>query len=149
MRTKAYRTITILGLFFALAAISAHAQVSGTVEAKVPFDFHAGETRLSAGTYSVTLISARVMRLRSADGQTNIVLQAPLTAAQQEGGSSARLVFRRRGEQYFLAQVWPKADYGRELYMSAQEQSLSKELKLAKRSEAKPVKVEVAARAKR
>ena len=149
MRNKAYQTITLLGLFFVLAA-SAHAQSDDKVEVNVPFDFHAGETELPAGTHDITFIAPRVMKLSSTDGQINILLQVPQRADAQGGvGGAARLVFRRYGQQYFLAEVWTGADYGRGLYMSDSERNLIKELKRGKRSAAQPLKVKVAALAKR
>jgi hypothetical protein len=148
MRTKAYHAIITLGLFLVLAA-SAHAQSGLRMEVAVPFDFHAGATQLAAGTYTVTPLSQVAMLLRSADARTSVLILAPLTAHAQQAAGPARLVFRRYGEQYFLAQIWPRGDYGSALYTSDRERRLARELELGKRGAAQPRKVEVAALVKR
>jgi hypothetical protein len=147
MRTKAYRTIISLGLFLALGA-SAQAQTGRTVTA-VPFDFYAGSTQLPAGTYIVSPVSQVALSLRNAGTGASILIRAVLPAEARQARDYTRLVFRRHGEQYFLAEVWSQADDGCRLYVSDRERKLVNELKRGKKSTARPLTVEVAALAKR
>jgi hypothetical protein len=129
MRTNTYRAAILLGLFFVLAGGSARAQFGGTVETAVPFDFHADGMKFPAGTYTITRVMPAAMRLLGADGEVNVAVHAPTTAYAQEADDSGRLVFRRYGEQYFLAEVWMMGERGYELIMSDRERNLVKELK--------------------
>jgi hypothetical protein len=122
MQVQIFRTIIALALFVVISAASAQAQSGGTFT--VPFDFQAGRHALASGTYTVTQVSTRLLELRRADGETSVLVEAPLTARAPEEGDSARLVFRRYGDHYFLAQVWSSASAGRELYRSDAERSL-------------------------
>ena len=147
MRTTAYRTITLLGVCIALGA-SARAQTGRTVTA-VPFDFYAGSTRFPAGTYTVSPTSQAVLSLRNAATRAGILIRAVLPAEARQARDHARLVFRRYGGQYFLAEVWSQADDGWRLSVSDRERKLVKELRRGKRGAAQPLTVEVAALAKR
>jgi hypothetical protein len=114
----------------------------------VPFDFYAGSTLLPSGTYTVSPTSPTspdVLSLRSADLRTSILIQAPLPAEARQARDHTRLVFRRYGGQYFLAEVWSQADSGSRLYVSDRERRLVKELKRGRRGAAQPLKVEVVA----
>jgi hypothetical protein len=68
------------------------------------------------------------LMIKSADGRlSKIVLTVPV----QAGGTqeSARLIFNRYGEQYFLSQVWTPADNtGLELSRSRAERSLARNI---------------------
>ena len=57
-------------------------------------------------------------------------MQAPVAVEQRREGSPARLVFKRYGDKYFLAQVWSdvRAE-GRQLNSSKTEESLAKQFK--------------------
>lgn len=123
MRTKAYRAITMLGLFLMLATASARAQGYTTEKAvmDIPFDFSAGGTQLRAGSYVVTK-SPTTISVRSKDGRRAVML-LPMRTLQSGGKLSAsKLVFRRYGDGYFLAEAWMFAyDLGFELRQSRAE----------------------------
>ncbi len=105
MRTKAHRAI-LLGLFLVLSAASARAQGHiGKAVMDIPFDFAAGETQLKAGRYDVNA-AAMIVSLGSRDGR-HAVMILPLRSLRPAGRPAApKLVFRRYGERYFLAEVW-------------------------------------------
>jgi hypothetical protein len=119
------RSVVAVALLTVFAAGSASAQSSGTFA--VPFEFQAGRHTLAAGTYTVREISPRLMQVRSDDGRTNVVVEAPLAARAAKRNATAKLTFRRYGDHYFLAQVWTSPDAGRELYVSDAERSLVEE----------------------
>jgi hypothetical protein len=108
MRIKAHRAI-LLGLFLVLSAASARAQGhSGKAVMDIPFDFAAGETQLKAGRYVVNA-AATIISLGSRDGRHSVMI-LPLRSLQPAGKPAApKLVFRRYGGRYFLAEVWASA----------------------------------------
>ncbi len=98
--------VATLGVVLGLA-VMAGAQTRNKIDATIRFDFAAGETKLKAGDYSVRRISDKSFLLRSADGQNKAIVLAPISIRQQRPeGSPERLVFKRYGNEYFLAQVW-------------------------------------------
>jgi hypothetical protein len=103
--------VSILAVF--LLALTASAQTSGTprLTATIPFEFHVRDQAWPAGEYTITCLNPaspnRVLRLSGKDGRT-IVIQT--TNAVVSAGDEARLIFRRYGDTYFLAQAWLPAD---------------------------------------
>jgi hypothetical protein len=134
---------TLLGLVAALMLTAgSNAQVLRAVVIRVPFDFVAGEKRLPAGRYTVQRISSdaeTALLIRSEDGRSSAVI---LTNTGEPQPRTAELVFRRRGERYFLAEVsMPGAASVRELRKSAAERRLERELAEQKGGESKTVTV--------
>ena len=147
MNRQFIRYTTILGLFLILAVVSVEAQTPSKVEVNVPFDFSAGSANLKAGAYSVRRAGANGLLIRSADGKTAALVNAPLTIGSRDSKSGERLVFNRYGEQYFLSQVWLTVDTGRQLFTSNSEAKTAREYRLGK-GVVKPQRVEIAARAR-
>ena len=125
MSQQIVRSAVAIALLTVFSVGSAFAQSNATFD--VPFEFHAGRHTLAAGTYTVSQLSPRLLRVRSDDGQTSVLVEAPLTARSEGRSSAVKLAFRRYGDHYFLAQVWTSPTAGRELYMSDGERSLVEE----------------------
>jgi hypothetical protein len=111
---RATRRHPLLSLFIALAFVltiypaAARAQIEGDLEVNIPFQFHAGNARLPAGTYRLHMVSdgdSNVMEITSADGSTSAVF-----AVHQEYPDSipakGELIFDKYGDRYFLAKVF-------------------------------------------
>ena len=145
MKHQILKTIAILGLFFMLAMTSVSAQTTGKVEVKIPFDFTAGKATFKAGTYSIKRVSNNSVAIRSLDGKTTKLIDAPLAIGARDSKAGERLVFNQYGDQYFLSQVWVEADNGRQLFTSGAEKKVAQEYKLAHNNE-KPQRVEIATR---
>jgi len=143
---QAVKNLAILGLFFVLAIASVQAQTPGRVEVNVPFDFAAGKAMLKAGTYSIRRTGGNALILRSADGRTAALVNAPLALGARDSKAGQRLVFNKYGDQYFLSQVWMSVDSGRQLFPGKGEQSAARRLEVAQNN-AKPKRIEIAARA--
>jgi len=116
MNNKTYRIVAILGIFLAFAVISVKAQVPSKVEVNIPFEFSAGKTTLPAGTYTVKRMSGNNVTLRSKDGHSSVILNAPVTNSSSDPNAVERVVFERYGDQYALAQIWLTADTGRQIW---------------------------------
>ena len=146
MKYTSLRTIAMLGLFFVLAVMTAKAQTGSRIEASVPFDFAAGETKLKAGDYAVKRISKDALQLSNAQTKTSVIVMAPLTIQQTRNDAPERLVFKRYGNEYFLSQVWTnRAADGRGLFASKTENRLAKEMDKTRQ---RPQSVEIVAHTK-
>ncbi len=130
MKKSFLRAFVMMG-FVMLAVASTHAQSNPTIEINIPFNFNAGQTQLAAGAYTIEQVSQNVLKIRSEDGRTTVSVLAPQLVGSKSN-MSERLVFRRYQDAYFLTQAWvSRTAGGRELYMSAAERRLIKEIKAA------------------
>lgn len=145
MKIQIIKNMAILGLFFMLAIASVNAQTPSRVEVNIPFDFSAGKATLKAGAYSIKRTSGNAVTIRSADGKTTALVNAPLTIGSRDSKTGERLVFNKYGDRYFLSQVWLTVDTGRQLFTSSEETKVAREFKLAN-GNAKPERVDVALR---
>ena len=116
MKQQTYRLVAILGIFLAFAVVSVRAQAPSKVEVNIPFEFSAGKTTLEPGVYTIKRLSGDNVTLRSADGKSNVILNAPVTNNSSDPNAVERLVFESYGEHYALAQIWLTADSGRQVW---------------------------------
>lgn len=114
MKNQIFKLTAIVAIFLGLAVIDARAQAPSKVEVNIPFEFSAGTKTLPAGVYSIKRLSGNYLTLRSSDGKSSVILNAPLnlTSTADKG---ERLVFMKSGDEYYLSEIWLTADAGREL----------------------------------
>ena len=134
MKNQIYRAIAIFTVFFGLAVVNVHAQAPSKVEVNIPFEFSAGKTTLQAGVYSIKRMSGNYLQLQSIDGESAVILNAPLTLTSNDPNAVERLVFNKHEDHFYLAQIWLTADTGRELFVRTKAR--------------KPERVEISLRAK-
>ncbi len=146
MKKQFLSAITMCSCILLLACASVQAQSAPTLVADIPFDFTIAKKSLPAGRYIVQSGSSdgKITRLiHSSDNDVSMYLltNSVQTSTAPEQG---KLVFRRYGDQYFLAQIWTPGDnYGRELPIRHKERVTIREL--AKKS-ATPQQVTLKAR---
>ena len=103
MKKQILNTVITLGVIVALA-IAGFAGLDRSVEANIPFDFMVGGEKLPAGKYTVERgIAQSAMVIRNWKTK-----RAAISVTQQfqvRADSKPQLVFRRYGDQYFLAKV--------------------------------------------
>jgi predicted GNAT superfamily acetyltransferase len=141
MKNTLCRITGILALAFLATTQVARAQE--TVLANIPFAFTAGQMTLPAGEYRVQKLTndSSPLLIRSTDGNGASIVMT-FAASANAPQDKSKLVFRRYGNRYFLAQVWTAGSArGRELPKSAKE----KEQALAVHNEA-PEQVTIVAR---
>jgi hypothetical protein len=136
LKKQAIKAFVLLSLLLPLSAIYVYGQGKTLIrEAKIPFDFSVGDKTFPAGVYTVTRVNAEkiMLRLSSEDGQEAIhIITNPVEA--KESSKTAKLIFRRYGETYFLSQIWESDEIqGRQLLKSRTERSVERDL--AKRGE--------------
>jgi hypothetical protein len=106
---KKQTVFPLLTAVLLMAVGSASAQLGGAqeVRANVPFDYKVGNTVMKSGQCSIKPAgTANALAIRSDGSQTMILTREVSSKAAAE----TKLVFRKYGEQYFLAQIWVQGD---------------------------------------
>jgi hypothetical protein len=104
----------LLSLFIALVIagtmypITSQAQIIGSLEADIPFQFHVGSVKLPAGKYTIRILDnsdLNVMEISSADGSTSALFEVRDAQAKSTPGKS-ELIFDKYGNRYFLERLF-------------------------------------------
>ena len=130
MTKQIIKSLAILALvvgLMAAAVASVYAQTPTFVTADVPFDFIVADKTMPSGEYIARVASTNGLRISSPDGKSSAMRLSNLAVEAGKTGD-ARLVFRRYGQQYFLAEVWFGDNYGRQLLRCDRERHLRNEL---------------------
>jgi len=124
MKKQALKVLSLASFLIALAVVSAYAQIQTghPLKMKIPFAFTVSDKTLPAGVYNVSATSSPLfLFVKSEDGRGAAIFGTFRTQAQQTPRQT-KLVFRRYGDRYFLAQVWVGGNAeGRELPRSRTE----------------------------
>jgi len=127
MTTKIISTLTGLVLLLAVAApLHAGSILNHEMTVSVPFGFIAGDKSLPAGDYSVQVNPERGSVVLRQEGQSPLIL---LTNQRESTNTPPRgkLVFKRYGTSFFLAEVWSQANAtGQTLTPGAREKELAR-----------------------
>lgn len=129
-------TLTVTGL----------ASLNTKITAKIPFDFMVSGKTLPAGSYTVSPGAIKgTLTIRNNDNRA--VVSVIAMEAADKGKGKARLVFRRYGNQHFLARVYDGiSGNGQELPKSKAERAAAKPDHLALR-DAAPATITINAQA--
>ena len=133
--------MTLILTMFASAAVATHAQASHGLRADVPFDFVVGDKTIPAGHVSVNGVSASgggPLAIRNFD-QGELAMRAgrPILAANES--DQCKLIFRKYGTRYYLAEIWIPGYKAWEVMKSKEERSLERELRVVKNFKASQV----------
>jgi hypothetical protein len=106
MKTNVYGALLILALALVVSAPLAQAQTRA--RASVPFEFSLNQTSMPAGIYEVSSMSDKVLTVRNLETRDArlVIASVHVQASQAAGTPHAKLVFRKYGDQYFLAEIW-------------------------------------------
>ncbi len=109
-----YLLSLLIALVFALTIYptKAHAQIIGDLEVNIPFQFHAGNTKLPAGKYRIHMLDdsdLTVMEISSADGSTTALFEVQDAEANATPAKS-ELIFNKYGNRYFLAKLFDEGN---------------------------------------
>jgi hypothetical protein len=136
MKMQALKGLAVAALIVLLGASSANA-IPTTLRADIPFDFMAGNVMLPAGAYTVTQPAQGVLLIRNENPGPNAAFVLVNSAETTKPQDSAKLIFHRYGNRYFLNQVWTNGETsGYSVPKSQDEISVGKELMGANRPEA-------------
>ena len=114
-----------VGILALAGTFSAEAQTF-QVQAKIPFEFHAGQKRMPAGTYTLQH-SAGVLRIVKSGPSHSAAFLLVRGAIRKGREKDGRIVFNRYGEEYFLSKLWqPNYDDGLELPPARAEREMAR-----------------------
>ena len=107
----------------------ARAQIVGDLDVDVPFQFHAGDTKLPAGKYRIHVLDdsdLTVMEITSVDGSTSALFQVQESDANSAPAKS-ELIFNKYGNRYFLTKLFDEGNAsGSKVVESRYEKQVSK-----------------------
>ncbi len=116
---------TLAAFVIGLAAAGAVSAQTVTLQAKIPFSFVVNGKSLPAGEYAVFQGSAPgTMMIRGAGNGAGALTRVVPPSDPSAHAGTARLVFHRYGERYFLSQIWTGADQGSQLPVTRTEREL-------------------------
>src|SRR3954471_16982745 len=102
---KYMKLLLIMEMALILGTPMLHAQtIASTVRATIPFQFSFAGKTLEAGDYVLSTEMEKVVTVRNAEGKSFGV--ALTTGLENPNVQDPKLVFRQRGERYYLSQVW-------------------------------------------
>jgi len=117
-------------LALTMVAGKAHAQIVGSLEVNVPFQFHAGDAKLPAGKYLIHRLDdsdLTVMEITSVDGSTSALFEVQAARAKSAPAQS-ELIFNKYGSRYFLATLFDEGnESGSQVVESRYEKRISRE----------------------
>jgi hypothetical protein len=128
--TRIYLLSVLIAFVLAVTIFpaKAHAQIVGNIQVTVPFQFHAGDTKLPAGKYVIHMLEnsdLNVMEISSVDGRTSALLQVREADANSTPAES-ELIFNKYGNRYFLTKVFDQGNAnGSEIVGSRYEKTVS------------------------
>ena len=134
--------LPLLVAIFALTPVSSHAQTRG-IHADVPFDFIVGDKTFAAGRITargLTATDTGPLEVSNLD-KGEYVLRMALPMLKSDLSEQAKLVFRKYGTRYYLAEVWIPGYKTLAVTKSKSERALEREQRTARNSKPEPVSV--------
>lgn len=129
MRKHLMSLFVLLGLTLVVGERKADAQIVGQIVADIPFQFHAGDSDLPAGKYTIAMLdnsNLSLMEIRSEDGHTAALLRVEQEQAETVPAKT-ELIFTKYGDQYFLSELFDEGNEdGSKVGESNYEKKLSK-----------------------
>jgi hypothetical protein len=109
-RSRRYLMSFFIALALALTmyASKAEAQLDGSLEVNIPFEFHAGEAKLPAGEYRIHVLDdsqLEVMEISSMNGSAHALFQVH-NADANAASDKTELIFNKYGNRYFLTKLF-------------------------------------------
>jgi hypothetical protein len=106
--------LSFIALVFTLtfSPTKAHAQITGEIEANIPFQFHAGNAKLPPGKYVIHMLDTTdlgIMEISSADGSTSALFEVRQTEVNS-APAKTELIFNKYGNRYFLATLFDEGN---------------------------------------
>ena len=141
--------VATLSLIIPMAIIG-FAGLTNRVSAEIPFDFVVGNKELKAGKYNVgrlnTINTTGTLIIRKDDNKAAVNFN--VNGVTGKGESEPRLIFRRYGNQYFLAQIFDgESNQGFGLMKSKTEREAAKKNDTITQNNVQPELVTIVAQA--
>jgi hypothetical protein len=148
LKKKILSIVAALAILIPMSVIG-FAGFNGKVNIDIPFDFTVGNKEFKAGKYSVSRLqpsyNAGTLVIRGAENGEVACFNVNNVVDKDDSGT--RLIFRRYGNQYFLARIFDGYGAGgAELMKSKSEREAAKKRDIITRNALEPEVVTVAAR---
>ena len=106
MKCNVYGALLLIAL--ALLVSVPMTQAQGRTRANVPFDYTLDQKTMPAGAYEIGSVGSQLLMVRNLDTREDRLVIEPMRVQALEGVGTphAKLVFRKYGDQYFLAEIW-------------------------------------------
>jgi hypothetical protein len=130
------KLIVLMGWLSVLCAIPAMAQTSSRVTFDAPSAFYAGNMKMPAGSYTVTVPNAddNFLLIEDAHGSHPVFVEFSVTSSDTPHAQSD-VTFNKYGKDEFLSQVWVEGeDSGMQVLPSKAEQDAAKAVVAEKQS---------------
>jgi hypothetical protein len=125
MKRKSLIMASLLGLTLVWAGLVSASPVV-TVRVDVPFAFSVNNQVLPAGSYEIVQNdNTSLMTIRNQSDLKSTIFSVN-TVLERRVPATAKLVFNRYGDQYFLSQVWA-LDSGRDVRKSRSEREAARQ----------------------
>jgi hypothetical protein len=88
------------------------AQIVGSLEADIPFQFHAGDAKLPAGKYVIRMLDdsdLTIMEITKSDGSVAALFQIH-SAQANSTPRKTELIFNKYGNNYFLNELFDEGE---------------------------------------
>jgi hypothetical protein len=118
MKLQKTRRHQLLWLFIAsvlaltMYPTKARAQIIGNLEADIPFQFQAGNTKFPPGKYIIHMqdnSDLTIMEISSADGKMSALFDVR-DAEAKSAPAGNELIFNKYGKRYFLAKLFDESN---------------------------------------
>ena len=122
------KLIVLMGLLSILCAIPAMAQITNRVTFVAPSAFYAGNTKLPAGSYTVSVPNEddNLLLIEDASRSHSVFVEFAVTTSETPHAQSD-VTFNKYGETEFLSQVWVEGQgSGMQVVPSNAEQNATK-----------------------
>jgi hypothetical protein len=122
------KLIVLMGLLSVLCAIPAMAQIATRVTFDAPSAFYEGDTKLPAGSYTVSVPNEddNLLLIEDADASHAVFVEFAVTSSETPHAQSD-VTFKKYGKDEFLSQVWVEGeDSGMQVLPSKTEQNVAK-----------------------
>ena len=122
------KLIGLMGLLSVLCAIPAMAQINARVKFDAPDAFYAGDAKLPAGSYTVSVPNEddNFLLIQSTDGSQSVIVEYEITSSDTPHAKSD-VTFNKYGKDEFLSQVWVEGqDSGMQVLPSKAERAAAK-----------------------
>ncbi len=114
-RIKQHHLVSLLMALVFAAMIypnQTHAQIVGSLEADIPFQFHAGDAKLPAGKYVIRMLDdsdLTIMEITKSDGSVAALFQIH-SAQANSTPRKTELIFNKYGNNYFLNELFDEGE---------------------------------------
>ena len=127
MSRRIFTAFAVTCLAILATGLPSHAQSSsGTISAKIPFEFLVGSKAFPAGQYNLVHQPRALpaLQIQSADGKHHAALTVITRLAKLHEGDAPRasFVFDTVGAKHYLSEVWIQGEDGYLLHESKEEE---------------------------